>query len=357
MSPKKKAKKKASKSVKTEIIKKEVVSVRTSKKVKDIQKSIVGQFADGLCVTLDAKPKKITEGISWGCPSFNLICTGNPFIGLIRGRVYEVFGPESSGKTTLLYTAIAECQAQGGISSLIDAEHSLDPPYAKNIGVQLHNLLLTQPDYGEQGLEIVEAYIKDGVDLVGVDSVAALTPRSEIEGEMGNSPMGGQARLMSQALRKLTAIIAKHKAIVIFINQVRHKFAAQFENPEVTCAGNALKFYSTIRLRSYISIAKKKKILGVDNRRVGSEMSVECVKNKIHSPFLKDSVKIYYGLGLDRVGDLYNVALKHDLIGRSNKTGVYNVPGVGRISDLTKYVPDVENLLREYFDKKLEDED
>jgi recombination protein RecA len=341
---------------KTEVTKK-VASVKTSKRVKEIQASIVNQFADGLCKILNAKPKKLSEGISWGCPSFNLICTGNPFIGLIPGRIYEVFGPNASGKTTLGYTAIAECQAVGGVAAFVDAEHSLDPRYARKIGVQLHNLLLTQPDYGEQGLEVVDAYIRSGVNLVIVDSVAALTPRSEIEGEMGDYPMGGQARLMSQAMRKLTAIISKSKAIVIFINQTRHKFGSKFENPEVTCAGNALKFYASIRMRCYISFAKTERILGVDKKRIGSLMTVECVKNKIHSPFLKDSVTIYYGLGLDRIGDLYKVALKEGLIGKSNRRGVFNIPKIGRISDLLKYAPSIENLVREHFDKKIESGD
>lgn len=353
---KKTAKKKVSKK-KAEVIerKKSIASAKTSSKVKKIQESIVAEFSDELCKVLDSKPKPINDGISWGLISLNLKCTGNPFVGIVRGRIYEVFGPESSAKTTLVLTAIAECQANGGTAAFVDAEHALDPNYAKRIGVQLENLLLSQPDCGEEALEMTEAFVRRKVDLIAVDSVAALTPRSEIEGNMGDAQMGVQARLMGQAMRKLTAISAKSKSSIIFINQTRHKIGVMFGSPETVCGGNALKFYASFRLRMSQLRSAQKKVLGVNKLHVGSPHIIKVVKNKVYIPFGQTEVKLYFGLGFDRIGDLYGLATEYDLISKGQK-GFYNISGVGRVNDLQRYVPEVEELVREHFKKKVEEE-
>ena len=233
--------------------------------------------------------------------------------GLPRGRVVEIFGPEASGKTTLALQVIAECQKQGGAAAFIDAEHALDPGYAVKLGVNVDDLLLSQPDTGEQGLEIADMLVRSGaIDLAVIDSVAALTPRAEIEGEMGDSHIGLQARLMSQALRKLAACLTKSNTMLIFINQIRMKIGVPFGNPETTTGGNALKFYSSIRLdiRRIGAIKKGEEI-------IGNETRVKVVKNKMAPPFRKAEFEIRYGEGISKTSELIDLGIKHGLIEKS----------------------------------------
>ena len=244
--------------------------------------------------------------------------------GLPKGRVIEIFGPESSGKTTLTLQAIAQCQAQGGTAAFVDAEHALDPSYAERLGVNVDDLLVSQPDTGEQALEITDMLVRSGaVDIVVVDSVAALTPRAEIEGEMGDSHMGLQARLMSQALRKLTGNIKRSNTMVIFINQIRMKIGVMFGNPETTTGGNALKFYSSVRLdiRRIGSIKKGEEILGNETR-------VKVVKNKLAPPFRKAEFEILYGEGISRLGELIDLGVEHNMV---KKAGAWYSYGDDRI--------------------------
>ncbi|MCR5495544.1 MAG: recombinase RecA [Treponema sp.] len=242
--------------------------------------------------------------------------------GYPRGRIIEMYGPESSGKTTLALHAIAEAQKLGGIAAFVDAEHALDPVYAKNLGVDIDNLWVSQPDSGEQALEITEHLVRSGaVDIVVVDSVAALTPQKEIEGEMGDAVMGMQARLMSQALRKLTAIIGKSNCIVIFINQIRMKIGVMFGNPETTTGGQALKFYTSVRLE----IRRIESIDGKgDEDAVGNRVRVKIVKNKVAAPFRKTELDIYFGKGISRCASLLDSAVKHGLI---DKRGAWFTQG------------------------------
>lgn len=246
--------------------------------------------------------------------------------GYPRGRIIEIYGPESSGKTTLALHAIAEAQKMNGVAAFIDAEHALDPVYAKNLGVDIDNLWVSQPDTGEQALDITESLVRSGaVDIIVVDSVAALTPQAEIEGEMGDSHMGLQARLMSQALRKLTAIIGKSKCIVIFINQIRMKIGVMFGNPETTTGGNALKFYASVRLevRRIESIDAK----GVEDA-VGNRVRVKVVKNKVAPPFRKVELDVYFGKGISSVSSILDAAVKHELI---DKRGAWFAVGEEKI--------------------------
>ncbi len=236
--------------------------------------------------------------------------------GLPRGRIIEIFGPESSGKTTLALHVIAEAQKAGGIAAFVDAEHALDPEYARRIGVKLPELLISQPDTGEQALDIVESLVRSGnVDVIVVDSVAALTPKDEIEGEMGQQHMGKQARLMSQALRKLTAIAARSKTIVIFINQIRMQIGVMFGNPETTPGGKALKFYTSVRLdiRRIASIKKGEEV-------VGGRVRVKVVKNKVAAPFKTTEFDLLYNEGISREGELIALGEKFDLMAKSGAT-------------------------------------
>lgn len=267
------------------------------------------QFGSGAIMQLGESHKADVETFSSGSLSLDLALGG----GYPRGRVVEVYGPESSGKTTLTLHAIAEVQKSGGTAAFVDAEHALDPEYAKKLGVKLDQLLVSQPDTGEQALEIAETLVRSSaVDLVVIDSVAALVPRAEIEGDMGDAHMGLQARLMSQALRKLTGIISKTKCTVIFINQIRMKIGVMFGNPETTTGGNALKFYSSVRM----DIRKTGQIKQVEDI-IGSEVRVKVVKNKIAPPFRVAEFDVMYDRGISLEGDVLNLGIKYDIIGKA----------------------------------------
>ena len=244
-----------------------------------------------------------------------------------RGRVVEIYGPESSGKTTLALHAIAETQKAGGIAAFIDAEHALDPTYAKKLGVNTDELWISQPDNGEQALEIVESLVRSGaVDMIVVDSVAALTPQAEIDGEMGDSHMGLQARLMSQALRKLTGILAKSNTTIIFINQIRMKIGIMFGNPETTTGGNALKFYSSIR----VEVRRIEAISRSADDIIGNRVRIKIVKNKVAPPFKKVELDMYFGEGLSYHGSILDAALKYELLEKSGSWYSYNNEKIGQ---------------------------
>lgn len=279
--------------------------------------------------------------------------------GYPRGRIIEAYGPESSGKTTVALHAIAEVQKQGGVAAFIDAEHALDPEYAANLGVDVDNLLLSQPDTGEQGLEIVDALVSSGaVDIVVIDSVAALVPRAEIEGDMGDSHMGLQARLMSQALRKLSGSISKTKTICIFINQIREKIGIMFGNPETTPGGRALKFYSTIRLE----IRRAESIKDGTNF-IGNRTRIKVVKNKVAPPFKEAMVDIIFGQGISQEGELVDIASDLDIINKAGSWYSYKEDRIGQgRENAKKYLldnPEIKNTIdkqvrEHYFSKKVE---
>ena len=273
--------------------------------------------------------------------------------GLPRGRVVEIYGPESSGKTTLTLQVIAEMQKLGGVCAFVDAEHALDTQYAQKLGVSLQDLLISQPDTGEQALEIVDALVRSGsVDLIVVDSVAALTPKAEIEGDMGDSLPGLQARLMSQALRKLTGTINRTNTLVIFINQIRMKIGVMFGSPETTTGGNALKFYSSVRLdiRRVGSLKKGDEV-------VGSETKVKVVKNKVAPPFKQANFDIMYGAGISRAGEILDIGSENDIVEKSGAWYSYNGDRIGQGRDnareFLKQNPEIsleiENKIREKF--------
>ena len=247
--------------------------------------------------------------------------------GYPRGRIIEIYGPESSGKTTLALHAVAECQKKGGVAAFIDAEHALDPVYAKNLGVNTDDLWVSQPDNGEQALEIAESLIRSGaVDIIVVDSVAALTPQAEIEGDMGDAHVGLQARLMSQALRKLTGTIGKSKAILIFINQIRMKIGVMFGNPETTTGGNALKFYASLRLE----VRRIETIEHGDNDAIGNKVRVKVVKNKVAPPFRKVEMEIMFGKGISASGSLVDAAVKCGVIDKKGAWYTYGEEKLGQ---------------------------
>ena len=285
--------------------------------------------------------------------------------GIPKGRIIEIYGPESSGKTTVTLHMIAEVQKRGGIAGFIDAEHALDPVYAKNIGVDIDNLYISQPDSGEQALEIAETMVRSGaIDIVVVDSVAALVPKAEIEGDMGDAHMGLQARLMSQALRKLTAVISKSNCVVIFINQLREKLGVMFGNPETTTGGRALKFYSSVRLdvRRIESIKQGGEVIGNRTR-------VKIVKNKVAPPFKEAEFDIMFGKGISMVGDILDVATNADIIVKSGAWFAYKGEKIGQgrenakqyLEDNPAVLAEVDKAVREYYaldsDKKPADKD
>ncbi len=282
------------------------------------------QYGQGSIMKLgDSSSQMKVETVPTGCLSLD-IALGHG--GFPKGRIIEIYGPESSGKTTVALHAVAEVQKAGGIAGFIDAEHALDPVYAKNIGVDIDNLYISQPDSGEQALEITETMVRSGaVDIVIVDSVAALVPKAEIDGEMGDAHVGLQARLMSQALRKLTSVISKSNCIVIFINQLREKVGVMFGNPETTTGGRALKFYSSVRLDVRRSEAIKQQ-----GEIIGNRTKVKVVKNKIAPPFKEAQFDIMFGEGISREGDILDIASDLDIVNKSGAWYAYKGDKIGQ---------------------------
>ena len=273
--------------------------------------------------------------------------------GVPKGRIIEIYGPESSGKTTVALHMVAEVQKRGGIAGFIDAEHALDPVYAKNIGVDIDNLYISQPDFGEQALEITETMVRSGaIDIVIVDSVAAIVPKAEIDGEMGDSHVGLQARLMSQALRKLTAVISKSNCIVIFINQLREKIGVMFGNPETTTGGRALNFYSSVRMD-----VRKIDTLKNGGEVIGSRTRIKVVKNKIAPPFKEAEIDIMFGEGISKAGDLLDLAANIDVINKRGAWYAYNGEKIGQGRENAKnflrqnpdIMADVEAAVRKHY--------
>ncbi|HSX03084.1 MAG TPA: recombinase RecA [Candidatus Saccharimonadia bacterium] len=298
------------------------------------------QFGAGSIMKLGEGHKIDVETISTGALSLDLALGG----GIPKGRIVEIYGPESSGKTTLALHAVAEVQRTGGVAAFVDAEHALDPEYAAKIGVNLDTLLISQPDTGEQALEITETLVRSSaVDLVIVDSVAALVPRAEIEGEMGDAHVGLQARLMSQALRKLTGVISKSKTTVIFINQLRLKIGVMFGNPETTAGGQALKYYASVRM----DIRGSEQIKDGDIS-IGKHVKVKVVKNKIAAPFKVAEFDIMWSEGISRTGDILDLAVKHELVEKSGAWYSYKGEKIGQGREAAKqYLKDHQPVLNE----------
>ena len=278
--------------------------------------------------------------------------------GFPRGRIVEIFGPESSGKTTVALHAIAEAQKQGGIAAFIDAEHALDPVYARNLGVDIDNLIVAQPDTGEQALEIAEQLVRSGaVDIITIDSVAALVPKAEIDGEMGDSHVGLQARLMSQALRKLTGVLNKSKTVAIFINQLREKVGIMFGNPETTPGGRALKFYASVRLD-----VRKQEAIKINGEVMGSRTKVKVVKNKVAPPFREAIFDIIYGKGISNEGCVLDLATDLDIVNKSGAWFAYNGQKIGQGRENAKafleknpeILKEIEKKVRDNFDTAFE---
>ena len=309
--------------------------------------SIEKQFGKGSIMKMGDSHKVKVECIPTGSLSLDIALGG----GIPKGRVIEIYGPESSGKTTLTLHAIAEAQRAGGTAAFIDAEHALDPAYAKRIGVDVENLLLSQPDNGEQALEIVETLVRsNAVDLIVVDSVAALVPRAEIEGDMGDSHMGLQARLMSQALRKLTGVISRSHATVIFINQIRMKIGVMFGNPETTTGGNALKFYASVRMdiRRIAQIKQGEEIIGNRTR-------VKVVKNKIAPPFRQAEFDIMYNQGISKAGDILDLATERGIVEKAGAWFAYKDAKIAQGREAAKkYLEDNPKVMDELAKKVTE---
>ena len=286
-------------------------------------KQIEKQFGKGSIMKLGEKTDREILTTSSGSLALDVALGVG---GYPRGRIIEIYGPESSGKTTVSLHAIAEAQAAGGQAAFIDVEHALDPVYAQNLGVNIDELLLSQPDTGEQALEIVEALVRSGaVDIIVIDSVAALVPKAEIEGEMGDSHIGLQARLMSQALRKLSGAISKSKTTAIFINQIREKVGVMFGNPEVTPGGRALKFYSSVRLE-----VRRAETIKSGNEFMGNKTKIKIVKNKVAPPFRTAEVDIMYGSGISRQGEMVDLVVEMDIVNKSGSWYAYNDDRLGQ---------------------------
>lgn len=320
-------------------------NIKDSKKIDSIVEEISSKFGDGMIMKLGEVKKTDVETISSGALSLDLALGIG---GVPRGRIIEIYGPESSGKTTLALHISSNAQKSGGTVAFVDAEHALDPEYARKIGVNINELLVSQPDNGEQALDIVETLVRSGaVDVVVIDSVAALTPQAEIDGEMGDQHVGRQARLMSQALRKLTPIIAKSNCVVIFINQIRMKIGVMFGSPETTTGGNALKFYSSVRLdvRRTAQIKKGDEI-------VGNRTKVKVVKNKVAPPFRIAEFDIMYGEGISLSGDVLDTASKLNVISKKGNSYSYGEEklGVGR-EKAKQFLKENEKLTKEIMTK------
>lgn len=301
------------------------------------------QFGKGSIMRLGDNPLNVepVEVISTGSLSID---SALGIGGFPRGRVVEVYGPESSGKTTLTLHVVASAQRNGGNAAFVDAEHAFDPNYARNVGVDIDNLLVSQPDNGEQALEITETLIRSGaVDVIVIDSVAALVPKSELEGDMGDAQMGLQARLMSQALRKLTAIVSKSKTCIIFINQIRQKIGVTFGNPETTTGGNALKFYASMRID-----IRRMATIKENNDSIGNRVKVKVVKNKMAPPFREAEVDMVFGEGISREGDLVDLGVIHGFVQKSGAWFSYGTERIGQGRENSK------KFLRDYPETALE---
>ena len=304
------------------------------------------EFGKGTVMKLgDAQKTMNVEAIPTGSLSLDIALGVG---GIPKGRIIEIYGPESGGKTTLSLHMVAEVQKRGGIAGFVDAEHALDPVYAKNIGVDIDNLYISQPDSGEQALEIAETMVRSGaVDIVVVDSVAALTPQAEIDGEMGDSHVGLQARLMSQALRKLTSTVNKTKCIVIFINQLREKIGIMFGNPETTTGGRALKFYASIRLD-----VRRVETLKSNGEQVGNRTKVKVVKNKVAPPFKEAQFDIMFGKGISGSGDILDLAVENDIVEKSGSWFAYGGEKIGQGRDNAKtYLENNPDIMAEIEEK------
>lgn len=307
------------------------------------------QYGKGAVMRLGQNTELNVEAISTGSIGLD-VATG--IGGLPKGRIVEIYGPESSGKTTLALHCIAQAQKAGGEAAFIDAEHALDPVYAKGLGVDVDSLLVSQPDNGEDALSITEALARSGaLDIIVVDSVAALVPRAEIEGEMGDSHVGLHARLMSQALRKLTSVVAKSNTLVIFINQLREKVGVIYGNPEVTTGGRALKFYSSIR----IDVRKIEQLKAPGNEFVGARTRAKIVKNKVSPPFKEAEFDIMYGTGISKVGELVDLGVKFDIISKSGAWFSYGETRLGQGRENVKLLFQREPALAEEVEKKIRD--
>jgi recombination protein RecA len=330
----------AKKSEKPEMAEKSATNEGKLKALGLAMDQITKQFGDGSIRRLGDTAKVDVELVSSGSLSVDLALGG----GYPTGRIIEIYGPESSGKTTLTLHAIAEVQKNGGTAAFIDAEHALDPAYARRLGVDTDNLYVSQPDNGEQALEIAETLVRsNAVDLVVVDSVAALVPQAEIDGDMGDSHMGLQARLMSQALRKLTGIINKSKTTVIFINQIRMKIGVMFGNPETTTGGNALKFYASVRLD-----IRRTGQIKVGEDIVGNRTKVKVVKNKIAPPFRVAEFDIMYNEGISKTGDVLDLAVQHGIVGKAGAWFDYNDAKIGQGREASKtYLKENPDVLAE----------
>ncbi len=330
--------------------KEDKVAVTPDHRIEDIQTAVDAiekQFGKGAIMKLGEANRCHVETVSTGSLSLDLALGG----GVPKGRIIEIYGPESSGKTTLAYHVVAQAQRNGGIAAFIDAEHALDPEYAKNIGVDIDKLLISQPDTGEQALEIAETLVRsNSIDVLVIDSVAALVPRAEIEGDMGDSHMGLQARLMSQALRKMTGAISKSNTVVIFINQIRMKIGVMFGNPETTSGGQALKFFSSVRM----DIRRSEQLKDGDNI-IGNRVKVKVVKNKVAPPFRTAEFDIMYNEGISKVGEIIDLGVKYGIVGKAGAWYDYKEEKIGQgreaskqfLRDNPKLAGEIEKQVRE----------
>lgn len=333
---------------KSKTVKKDKEAVGTSE-IEDTLREIKTKFGDDSIMMLGEKPHVDVNSISTGSIGLDAALGVG---GMPRGRIIEIFGPESSGKTTLSLHVIAEAQKKNGICAFIDAEHAMDPEYAKRLGVKINELLISQPDTGEQALEIVESLVRSGkIDVIVIDSVAALTPKDEIEGDMGAHHVGKQARLMSQALRKLTAIVAKSKTIVIFLNQIRMQIGVMFGNPETTPGGKALKFYTSVRIdiRRIAQIKKGEEVMG-------GRIRVKVVKNKVAAPFKQTEFDLMYNEGISKEGEIIALGEKMKIIQKSGSSYSYGDIKLGRGYDSTRqYLKEDKKVANEIL-KQIRDE-